>query len=180
MKEINAGSQKVQEIIAVIDDIAFQTNLLALNAAVEAARAGEQGKGFAVVAEAVRALAQKSAVSAKEITDLIKNSSEKVASGVRIAESSGPILRDLVQSIQQISTINQEISAASTEQSQGIEQISSALTQLDQVVQQNASTSEEVAASAEELSSQSKTMGDTIILLTSVIDGPSTTQQKAA
>lgn len=171
MTEIRSSSKKVEEIIGVIDDIAFQTNLLALNAAVEAARAGEQGKGFAVVAEAVRTLAQKSASSAKEITDLIKLSTQQVHEGVGIAENSGSVLQNLVESIKKISDLNEEIATASSEQAKGIDQISTALNQLDQGVQGNASTSEEVAASAEMLSSQAVSMRASVDRLKQLLDG---------
>ena len=179
MKEINASSKKVEEIISVIDDIAFQTNLLALNAAVEAARAGEQGKGFAVVAEAVRTLAQKSAASAKEIADLIQQSSDQVSRGVQTAERSSSVLQNLVDSIKKISDLNEEIASASAEQSRGIDQITSAFNQLDQTVQGNASTSEEIAASAEELSAQSISMKSSILQLCRMVEGGSKESKKS-
>lgn len=115
MTEISQSSKKIEEIISVIDDIAFQTNLLALNAAVEAARAGEQGKGFAVVAEAVRALAQRSAASAKDISSLIKDSVSQIDSGSEIADKSGAVLTNIVNSIKKVSDLNNEIAATSGE-----------------------------------------------------------------
>jgi methyl-accepting chemotaxis protein len=171
MSGIQNSSHKIEEIITVIDDIAFQTNLLALNAAVEAARAGEQGQGFAVVAEAVRTLAQKSASSAKEIGDLIKQSVDQVSEGAQIAVTSGEVLRGLGDSIQKISSLNQEIASASTEQSAGVDELATALSQIDKTVQTNASSSEQVAAASEELSSQSSTMKESAVKLIQVVEG---------
>jgi methyl-accepting chemotaxis protein len=172
MSDIQKSASKMEEIISVIDDIAFQTNLLALNAAVEAARAGEQGKGFAVVAEAVRALAQKSALSAKEISDIIKESSEQVSSGVMMTDRSQKAFQEIVTSIRKISQLNDEVAKASQEQANGVSQATSGLNQLDQGVQSNASTAEEIAASAEELSSQVQSLHVTIEDLNHLIDGP--------
>jgi len=158
MNEIAKGSRQIEEIINVIDDIAFQTNLLALNAAVEAARAGEQGKGFAVVADAVRNLAQRSATSAKDISNLIRLSVEKTDRGAKVADSSGTVLREIVSSVQKVSDLINEIATASQEQSRGISQISKAMNELDHTTQQNAASAEEVASSSEELSAQATMM----------------------
>lgn len=158
MHEISQSSRKIEEIIDVIDDIAFQTNLLALNASVEAARAGEHGKGFAVVAEAVRTLAQRSATAAKEITTLIKHSVEQIESGAKTANTSGVVMNEIVTSVKKVSDLSNEISAASSEQSTGIQQISKAMNQLDQGAQQNAASSEEIAASAREIETQTASM----------------------
>ncbi|MNJ99821.1 Methyl-accepting chemotaxis protein IV [compost metagenome] len=171
MNEISADSKKIEEIINVIDDIAFQTNLLALNAAVEAARAGEQGKGFAVVAEAVRNLAQRSASAAKDITDLIKGSVAKIEVGSRQVGQSGQVLGEIVSSVKKVSDLNAEIANASEEQSNGIAQIGKAMNQLDQVTQINAATSEEAAASAQELSAQASHLTQIVDVLVSTIKG---------
>lgn len=171
MHEISQDSKKISEIITVIDDIAFQTNLLALNAAVEAARAGEQGKGFAVVAEAVRTLAQRSAVAAKDITELIKSSVGRMESGGAQVEKSGAVLNEILTSVTKVTHLSQEISTASSEQANGIAQISQAMNQMDQVTQVNAASSEEAAASAEELSAQALSMNQVIQELVRVIRG---------
>ncbi|MFV8258682.1 methyl-accepting chemotaxis protein [Bdellovibrio bacteriovorus] len=171
MQAISQDSKRIEEIINVIDDIAFQTNLLALNAAVEAARAGEQGKGFAVVAEAVRNLAQRSSSAAKDITELIKGSVEKIDRGANQAQQSGKVLGEIVQSAQKVSSLNAEIASASEEQSNGVAQISKAMNQLDQVTQVNAATSEEAAAASQELSAQAQQLDKVVDLLTYTIKG---------
>jgi|GEM_PF-1008247 Methyl-accepting chemotaxis protein len=171
MNEISKSSKQIEEIINVIDDIAFQTNLLALNAAVEAARAGEQGKGFAVVAEAVRTLAQRSASAAKDITGLIKESVEKIERGTHKADQSGEVLKTIVTSVKKVSDLNNEIAAASEEQSTGIQQISKAMNQLDQSVQSNAASSEEIAGTSEEINGQAQVMKTVVDELNLVVYG---------
>jgi methyl-accepting chemotaxis protein len=146
------------DIISVIDGIAFQTNILALNAAVEAARAGEQGRGFAVVAGEVRNLAQRSAAAAKEIKTLIGDSVEKVEGGSKLVAQAGQTMEEIVTSIKRVTDIMSEITAASTEQSAGIEQVNLAITQMDEVTQQNAALVEEAAAAAESLEEQAQNL----------------------
>ena len=154
MDEINASSKRIADIIGTIDGIAFQTNILALNAAVEAARAGEQGRGFAVVAGEVRSLAQRSAEAAREIKTLIGSSVERVATGARLVQDAGTTMGEIVTSVQRVSDIIGEISAASGEQSQGIFQVNAAVSSLDQMTQQNAALVEQSAAAAESLREQ--------------------------
>jgi methyl-accepting chemotaxis protein len=156
MGSINESSKKISDIISVIDGIAFQTNILALNAAVEAARAGEQGRGFAVVATEVRNLAQRSAAAAKEIKSLIDDSVEKVAAGTKLVDQAGATMSEIVGSVQRVTDIMAEITAASDEQSAGIEQINLAITQMDEVTQQNASLVEEAAAAADAMQDQAR------------------------
>ena len=154
MADINESSRKVVDIISVIDGIAFQTNILALNAAVEAARAGEQGRGFAVVASEVRSLAQRSAVAAKEIKALITDSVKKADGGSRLVEQAGQTMGEIVNSVRRVTDIMAEITAASQEQSQGIEQVSHTVTQMDEVTQQNAALVEQASAAARTLEAQ--------------------------
>ncbi|WP_281281151.1 methyl-accepting chemotaxis protein [Peristeroidobacter soli] len=162
MAEINDSSRRIADIIGVIDEIAFQTNLLALNAAVEAARAGEQGRGFAVVASEVRSLAQRSATAAKEIKDLINDSVSKVKAGSDLVEASGQTLHQITGAIKRVSDIVAEISAASEEQSSGIQQVNHAVTQMDTTTQQNAALVEEAAAASKAMQMQARELIDSI------------------
>jgi methyl-accepting chemotaxis protein len=154
MGEINAASRKISDIIGTIDGIAFQTNILALNAAVEAARAGEQGRGFAVVAGEVRSLAQRSAEAAREIKALIGASVERVEAGTSLVNDAGTTMTDIVGSVQRVTDIIGEISAAAVEQSTGLRQVNGTVTELDQMTQQNAALVEESAAAAQSLKEQ--------------------------
>ena len=154
MREIQHSSQKISDIIGVIDGIAFQTNILALNAAVEAARAGEQGRGFAVVAGEVRTLAQRSAEAAKEIKQLINASVERVEQGTTLVDRAGSTMQEVVQSIQRVTDIVGEISSASQEQNAGVNQVAEAVTSMDQTTQQNAALVEESASAAASLQQQ--------------------------
>lgn len=154
MKAIDASSEKIAEIIGVIDGIAFQTNILALNAAVEAARAGDQGRGFAVVASEVRSLAGRSAAAAQEIKKLISSSVEQVKDGTALVDRAGLKMQEVVASILRVNEIVGEITSASNEQSQGVDQINIAVTQMDQATQQNAALVEEMAAAATALTQQ--------------------------
>jgi methyl-accepting chemotaxis protein len=158
MEAITQSSKKIVDIISVIDGIAFQTNILALNAAVEAARAGEQGRGFAVVAAEVRSLAQRSASAAKEIKTLIGDSVDKVSNGSMLVEQAGKTMNEIVTSVKRVTDIMAEISAASQEQSQGIEQVNQAITSMDEVTQQNAALVEEASAAARALEEQASNL----------------------
>ena len=162
MEQISASSRKISEIVSVIDGIAFQTNILALNAAVEAARAGEQGKGFAVVAGEVRALAQRSAQAAKEIKGLIEDSVSKVGAGSQQVERAGATMQEIVASVKRVTDIMGEISAASEEQSGGIDQVNRAVTQMDETTQQNAALVEQAAAAAQSLQEQASELSDAV------------------
>lgn len=158
MTAINESAKKIEDIISVIDGIAFQTNILALNAAVEAARAGEQGRGFAVVAGEVRNLAQRSASAAKEIKDLINDSVTKTAEGTLLVEQAGKTMKEVVSSVQRVTDIMGEIAAASAEQSTGINQVNQAVTSMDEVTQQNAALVEQAAAASESLVDQAESL----------------------
>ena len=162
MSSINESSRKIVDIISVIDGIAFQTNILALNAAVEAARAGEQGRGFAVVAGEVRNLAQRSAAAAKEIKTLIGDSVDKVEGGSRLVAQAGQTMEEIVTSIRRVTDIMAEITAASIEQSSGIEQVNLSITQMDEVTQQNAALVEQAAAAAESLEEQAQNLSASV------------------
>ncbi|WP_313148470.1 methyl-accepting chemotaxis protein [Stenotrophomonas sp.] len=162
MSAIEASSKKIAEIISVIDGIAFQTNILALNAAVEAARAGEQGRGFAVVASEVRTLAQRSAAAAKEIKGLIDDSVGKVAEGSSLVHQAGSTMGEIVASVQRVTDIMAEISAASQEQSAGIEQVNQTVVQMDETTQQNAALVEEATAAARAMEDQAAQLGEAV------------------
>ncbi len=156
MGEINKSSKKIADIITVIDEIAFQTNLLALNAAVEAARAGEHGRGFAVVAAEVRNLAQRSATAAKEIKGLINESIQRVSDGSELVNQSGKTLEEIVSSVKRVTDIIAEITAASQEQAQGIDQVNKAIMQMDETTQQNAALVEETTSASQSMKDQAK------------------------
>ena len=162
MQQMKHSSAKISEIVGVIEGIAFQTNLLALNAAVEAARAGEQGRGFAVVAGEVRALAQRSASSAREISGLIGVTVDQIASGAQQMDHAGTTIRGVVDAVERVSALVQQISSATREQSQGIAQVNEAVTQLDTVTQQNAALVEESAAAAQGLKESAVSLGRSV------------------
>ncbi|WP_355604586.1 methyl-accepting chemotaxis protein [Xanthomonas cannabis] len=164
MSGIEASSKKISDIISVIDGIAFQTNILALNAAVEAARAGEQGRGFAVVASEVRTLAQRSSGAAKQIKDLIDDSVQRVAKGSALVHSAGKTMGDVVASVQRVTDIMGEISAASQEQSAGIEQVNQTITHMDETTQQNAALVEEATAAARAMEEQAVQLTDAVAI----------------
>ncbi|HDD9627166.1 TPA: Tar ligand binding domain-containing protein [Escherichia coli] len=166
MQEIATSSQKIGDIISVIDGIAFQTNILALNAAVEAARAGEQGRGFAVVADEVRNLASRSAQAAKEIKGLIEESVNRVQQGSKLVNNAAATMIDIVSSVTRVNDIMGEIASASEEQQRGIEQVAQAVSQMDQVTQQNASLVEEAAVATEQLANQADHLSSRVAVFT--------------
>ncbi len=162
MEAINQSSAKINEIIGVVDEIAFQTNLLALNAAVEAARAGEQGRGFAVVAAEVRNLAKRSADAAKEIKVLIRESVGKSQDGTKVAAHAGETIQEVVSNVQRVTSLVGEIAGATQEQSTGLNEINKAVVQMDEVTQQNAALVEEAAAAAESLDAQAHALTEIV------------------
>ena len=178
MEGINEASGKIVAIISVIDDIAFQTNILALNAAVEAARAGDQGRGFAVVAVEVRSLAQRAASAAGEIKKLIAASVEQVEGGTKLVAEAGLTMEEIVRSVRGVTLMMSEISAASIEQTSGIEQVNQAIAQMDDVTQQNAALVEQAAASAESLEEQAQNLSVTVAEF-KVVGSSRTTLQQA-
>lgn len=158
MQNIHASSSKINDIIGVINGIAFQTNILALNAAVEAARAGEAGRGFAVVASEVRSLAQRSADAAREIKELISNSVDQISSGTAVVEQAGSTMRTMVTNAQQINTYLNEISSAAKEEAEGVSQVTKAIQELDESTQSNAALVEETSAASASLTDQAQTL----------------------
>ena len=170
MDEINHASRKINDIIGVIDGIAFQTNILALNAAVEAARAGEQGRGFAVVAGEVRTLARRSAQAAREIKELIEDSVDKVTQGSELVNEAGGTMQEIVENVISVRDIIGEIARAAGEQSDGVNQINASVSNLDQMTQQNAALVEESAAAASSMSEQATRLSEVVQLFR--IDAP--------
>jgi methyl-accepting chemotaxis protein len=174
IEEIKNSAEATAKIIKTIDAIAFQTNLLALNAAVEAARAGEAGAGFAVVAEEVRNLAQRSAQAAKDTTVLIEQSQLNADNGVRASERVNTIVKDLAGTMDKISSLSDEITVASNEQSTGVSQINTAITQLDQLTQTNASNASHSAESSKTLKDDAVNLKSIVDTLTTIVDGQNT------
>ncbi|TFW27123.1 methyl-accepting chemotaxis protein [Duganella callida] len=180
MNSIDESSRKIEEIISVIDGIAFQTNILALNAAVEAARAGEQGRGFAVVATEVRNLAQRSSNAAREVKALIDESVAKIHDGTRLVEHAGSTMHDIVLSVKQVSDMVEAITTASDEQRQGIEEVNRAISQMDQVTQQNAALVEHAAGEVETLQEQAALLNHAVGVFKIQRDGWSAAPARAA
>lgn len=164
MHEIRTSSQKVVDHIDTIDSIAFQTNILALNASVEAARAGEQGRGFAVVASEVRTLASRSSEAAKEIRELIENSTGQIESGSQLAEQAGTTMGEVVSSVHKVNQLMEEIATASSEQSNGIDQVNTAVNEMDTMTQQNASMVQEASSAANQLESEAQSLQQAVSL----------------
>jgi methyl-accepting chemotaxis protein len=162
MGEIRDASQRIGEIIQVIDSISFQTNILALNAAVEAARAGEAGRGFAVVASEVRSLAQKTSEAAREIKSLIGNATERVEAGNALAEATGRTVRQSAEAVERVFGLIADMSRAAQEQAQGVEQVNAAVNELDDVTQRNAEMVEELSAAALSLHRQAEVVADSV------------------
>jgi methyl-accepting chemotaxis protein/carbonic anhydrase len=175
--DIKKSADQTAKIVKTIDEIAFQTNLLALNAAVEAARAGEAGKGFAVVAEEVRNLAQRSAEAAKNTAALIEESQKNSENGVSVTAEVGEILKQIAASAQKVTALIGEVSAASSEQAQGIDQVNTAVAQMDKVTQSNAANAEESASASEELSSQAQELNSMVEMLVGIVGGASAQRQ---